>query len=350
MDLNKSLSNLANSPAIRGTKTLRQEFDEEFGAYRDLVTKAYKDKVWEPDYGTYFFDYVAGNMYLLAPEKWHRLGLVTNIAKLVTAPKDALSWREIRKIFDTAVVGFAGISVGGNILEGWMREARPLQVKVADMDWEEVTNLNRLERGSIRYLVASRAHKKDIKNPFEMVRVNKAELAAYEQQMVDPYSRWFIYSSGLTDDNIERFILGNGKDEPPLDLFVEEMDNLPLKVKAREICRKHKIPLLMLSDFGHRALVQFQDFKADPKQTLGYEITDKKLYELLEKITSGGGNRKDVFKFVEGLCGKYYAADEFKTWVKGLGEQPTSSLPQSGATAQIAGGIGGKIIAWHLLG
>ncbi len=350
MDLNKSLSNLANSPVIEGKTTLRQDFEEEFSQYRDLFAKPHTNKAWEPDYGNYYFDYVAGNLYLLAPEKWHRLGLVTNIAKLITAPKDDLSWREIREIFDNAVVGFAGISVGGNILEGWMREARPKRIKVADMDWEEVTNLNRLERGSIRYLVASRAHKKDPKNPFEVVRVNKAELAAYEHQLVDPYSQWDIYSSGLTEDSIERFILGNGKNEPKLDVFVEEMDNLPLKVKAREICRKHKIPVLMLSDFGHRALAQFQDFKKKPKLELGYKIPDKKLYALLEKVTSGGGNRADVFAFVEGLCGPYYAADEFKTWIQGEGEQPTSSLPQSGATAQAAGGIGGKILAWYMLG
>lgn len=45
-----------------------------------------------------------------------------------------------------------------------------------------------------------------------------------------------------------------------------------------------------------------------------------------------------------------HAEDEFAEWVRGEGEQPTSSLPQSGATAMASGAIGGKELALHVLG
>jgi tRNA A37 threonylcarbamoyladenosine dehydratase len=348
MDLNKSLSRLANSPIAVGKKSLRQHFDDEFAMYREMMKNQTKDS-WEPDYGTYVFDIREEKLYLILPEFWHRLGLVTNTAHLVQDVEQKMSWIEVKNVLSSAVIGFAGVSVGGNILEGWMREGRPKRVKVADLDWVELTNLNRLERGSLQYLVESRALKRNKKNGYEMMRVKKAELAAYEHHMVDPYAQWYVYSEGINPDTIEQFILGN-KDEPRLDLMVEEMDNFPLKYEVRELCRKHGIPVLMLSDFGHRIQIQLQDFRKNKKLPLGYNITDVELKKRLETVMANGGDRQDIFTFVKGLCGDDFAKDEFALWVKGEGEQPTSSLPQSGATAQAAGGIGGKIIALYMLG
>ncbi len=349
-DLNKALSRLATSPKLKGEKSLREKFDQEFKLYRDLVSQTVIKKGWEPDYGTYFFDHLTGNLFLVAPEFWHRLGLVTSSGKLLTDEKNNLVWNDIRKKFDSAVIGFVGASVGGNIIEGALREIRPKRIKIADPDWEEITNLNRLERGSLRHLVASRARKIDKKNPYELVRVNKAELTAYEHSLVDPYLESYIYTNGVSLNNLKQFILGKKGAEPPIDILVEEADNLSLKFEIRKICRQYKIPVLMLSDFGHRVQVQFQDFKSYPKLTLGYKTNDLKLEKALQLVMSSGGNRKDLFHFIRLMCGEDFAADEFKNWVEGKDEQPTSSLPQSGATALAAGGIGGKILAWYLLG
>ena len=62
------------------------------------------------------------------------------------------------------------------------------------------------------------------------------------------------------------------------------------------------------------------------------------------------GDRQAVFRFVEALCRFEYEGDPFESFVRGEGEHPTGSLPQSGATTMIAGGIGGKEIMLRVLG
>jgi len=346
-DLNKALSSLANSPRAEGGKTLRQLYDEEVERYEHLVAQAQADGRVEPDYGTYVVDHARGDLYLVAPERWHRLALVTSNSKLLTDPARALTWAEIRARLERAVIGFVGVSVGGNLLEGWLREARPRRVKVADPDWVELTNLNRGERMSLRHVVAPRSARFDPANPYDVPRVAKAEYIAYEQQLVDPYLEVDVYKEGITRENIERFFAG-GDGEPPIDILVEEMDNLDLKILVRQVARDHGVDVIMLSDFGHQAHLMWNAFSERHDAPLGLRTDDASLLEALEATKLG--DRAKVFQFVGALCGADFASDQFAAWIAGEGEQPTGSLPQSGATAMASGAIGGKEIALRVLG
>jgi hypothetical protein len=346
-DLNKSLSSLANSPRAEGGRTLRQLYDEEVERYEALVHDAQANGRLEPDYGTYFVDIARGDLYLVAPERWHRLALVTSNSKLLTDPQGRLSWSEIRAKLEGAVVGFVGVSVGGNLLEGWLREARPRRVKIADPDWVELTNLNRGERMSLRHAVAPRSARFDRSNPYDVPRIAKAEYIAYEQQLVDPYLEIDVYKEGVNRENLERFFAG-GDGEPPIDVLVEEMDNLDLKVLVRQVARQHGVDVVMLSDFGHQAHLWWNPFSERADAPLGFGADDATLLAALERTKTG--DRAKVFQFVAALCGDDFAGDQFADWIAGRGEQPTGSLPQSGATAMASGAIGGKEIALRVLG
>lgn len=346
-DLNKALSRLASSPLVDGARTLRQLYDAELERYEALVTEAVAAGAWEPDYGTYVWDPLAEHLHLVAPEFWHRLALVTSNAKLVTDPERRLTWREIRGRLEGAVVGFAGVSVGGNLLEGWLREARPREVKVADPDWIEATNLNRGERLSLRHVVASRGARFDPRNPYDVPRLSKAECIAYEEGLVDPYARFHVYGDGITRANVERFVAGGGG-EPKLDVLVEEMDNVDLKVLVRKVARAHGVDVLMLSDFGNRAHLVWNPFCDHPEATLGAGGDDASLEAALAGVKTG--ERARLFDFVRLLCGPDWAGEAFDAFVHGRGEQPTGSMPQSGATAMASGAIGGKELALRVLG
>jgi hypothetical protein len=346
-DLNKALSSLSNSPRADGGRTLRELYDAEVEHYEALVAEAQANGRCEPDYGTYVVDVARGDLYLVAPERWHRLALVTSNSKLLTDPEGRLTWAEIRQKLDRAVVGFVGVSVGGNLLEGWLREARPRRVKIADPDWVEITNFNRGERMSLRHAVAPRAARFDPANPYDVPRVGKAEYIAYEQQLVDPYLDVDVYGDGVTRDNLDRFFDG-GDGEPPIDLLVEEMDNLDLKILVRQMARERGIDVIMLSDFGHQAHLWWNPFRDRRDAPLGYGADDTALLAALDATKSG--DRARVFEFVAALCGDDFAGDQFAEWMAGKGEQPTGSLPQSGATAMASGAIGGKEIALRVLG
>lgn len=115
-DLAKAISSLSNSPLFDGKQTLREAFDKEFQQYLSLVNTSQKKGDWEPDYGTYVYDHVRGDLFLVATEFWHRIGLVTSTGTLIQDPKQKKSWMEIRQILQEKVVGFIGASVGGNVL------------------------------------------------------------------------------------------------------------------------------------------------------------------------------------------------------------------------------------------
>lgn len=346
-DLNKALSRLANSPRLEGGKTLRDAYDEAAAHYEDLCAETLATGRFEPDYGTYVFDPREQTLYLVAPVEWHRLALVTSNSKLLDDPAGELSWAETRRRLESAVVGFAGVSVGGNVLEGWLREARPQRVKVADPDWVELTNLNRGERMSLRHVAQSRAARFDPRNPYEVQRVSKAAYIAYESSLVDPFTSYYVYEEGLTSANLARFLDGDG-DEPKLDVLVEEMDDPDLKIQVREEARRRGIDVIMMSDFGHRAHLLWNPFRVDPEARLGYRASDDELRAALAALKSGG--RSKLPGFLTAFCGDDVAGDQFKAWLDGVGEQPTGSVPQSGATAMASGAIGGKEIALHVLG
>jgi hypothetical protein len=347
-DLQRPLLGIPRSPRVEGEQSLSELYEHEVRHYGALAAAAQAAGAFEPDYGSYVYDRVAGRLYLIAPERWHRLALVASNSKLMTDPKGELSWKEIRRRLEGAVLGFAGASVGGNLLEGWLREARPKCVKIADPDRVEITNFNRAERVSLRHYVGSRSQRADARDSRQTPRVSKAEYLAYEQQLVDPYLDIFVYREGLTPANMNRFFLGDGQTEPAIDILVEEMDNLELKIEARKLARQHRIDVLMVSDFGNMAHAVWNPFRERPDATLARSGQDDAMLAALAMVRAG--DRHKVFDFVSHLCGDEFRLGTFGAFVRGEGEQLISGVPQSGATAMASGAIGGKELAMRVLG
>jgi hypothetical protein len=347
-DLQRPLLGAPRSPLVDGTHSLRDLYEREVRSYGALAAAAYSAGAFEPDYGSYVYDHLAGNLYLIAPERWHRIALVASNSKLMTDPEGLLSWVDLRKRLEGAVLGFAGASVGGNLLEGWLREARPKCVKLADPDRVELTNFNRAERVSLRHLVQSRSRRHDLRDSRQNPRVSKAEYLAYEQQLVDPYLDVHVYKEGLTPENMNQFLLGDGGAEPAIDILVEEMDNLVLKVEARKRAREHRIDVLMVSDFGNMAHVVWNPFKTHPEAPLAQSGQDDALLKALARIQAG--DRAAAADFVTHLCGDEFRLGTFGSFVRGEGEQLISGIPQSGATAMASGAVGGKELAMRILG
>lgn len=347
--LDKALSTTSNSPRLSSGLSLREAFDHQYREYLERLGELQtQGSGWEPDYGTYVYDRKAGDLYLIAPEPWHRLALLSSNAKLLTDPAGTLSAEQIRDKLGGTVVGFVGASLGSNVIEGVMREMRPAVAKLADPDYLEATNLNRFQHGSLRYLSEPRASRSDRRNGFETRYVSKVELVAYENQLVDPYTDWFLYPEGVTTSNIESFLLGGGR-EPRLDYVVEEADDFRIKVEVRRRAREHGIPVFMASDLGHRCQAQLQDYSRDPGAPLGYRISDDELSRRLERCMQSGA-REDLFAMASGLLGEGFAVDEYANWVEQRGEQPTSSVPQSGSVALLSGALCAKLLALHRLG
>lgn len=90
-DLDRALRRAPSSPLLEGGRPLRELFDEEWARYQRLVEATQAQGGVEPGYGSYVFDHHRGDLYLVAPERWHRLALVASNAMLITDREQTLS-------------------------------------------------------------------------------------------------------------------------------------------------------------------------------------------------------------------------------------------------------------------
>ncbi|WP_238421478.1 Rv1355c family protein [Gordonia sp. 'Campus'] len=166
------------------------------------------------------------------PRAFRRLRLDRNRHKLTAAEQDAAGRLRI---------GIVGLSVGHAIALTLALEGLAGELRLADFDDLELTNMNRIP-----------ATLMDIDD-------NKAEVAARRISEIDPYLTTTVFSTGITTENIDQFLDG-------LDLVVEECDSFDVKVLVREKCRSRRIPVLMETSDG--GTLDVERFDLDPERPL----------------------------------------------------------------------------------
>jgi nitroreductase len=114
------------------------------------------------------------------------------------------------------------------------------QFRLADPDHLSLSNTNRL-RASVADL-----------------GVAKVVLAARQMYEIDPYLDIRIWPAGLTADTVDDFLTGGD----PLDLLIEECDDVVLKVYARERARAHRIPVIM--ETNERGMLDIERYDLEP--------------------------------------------------------------------------------------
>jgi len=107
---------------------------------------------------------------------------------------------------------------------------------LADPDTLELTNLNRI-RGSIADLTAP-----------------KVRMTAQQVYELDPFAKLDLFPKGITEENIERFFDG----PPRLDIVVDEVDNLGMKIRLREEAKKRRVPVVMATDNGDSGILDIE--------------------------------------------------------------------------------------------
>lgn len=208
-------------------------------------------------------------------------------------------------------VGIIGLSVGASIVMPIALERIAGEIRLADFDNLELTNLNRIQ-GSIR-----------------QIGEKKAINTARQVSELDPYLNIRVFPEGINDTNIEKFLLEDGK----LDLVVEECDNGAIKLLTRMLCRKHRIPVVM--ETSDRGLLDLERFDLEPKRPLLHgmlreedfkiDLTSEESRELLLKTF-------DLSKVsARGLASLHEIGKTLATW-----PQLATDVIAGGATAAMA--------------
>ena len=138
-------------------------------------------------------------------------------------------------------IGVAGLSVGHVIAHTLAAQGMCGELRLADFDHLELSNLNRVPA-----------------TVFDL-GVNKAEVAARRIAELDPYLPVRVLTAGLTVDTVDEFLDG-------LDIVVEECDSLDMKAVVREGARARRIPVLMAT--SDRGLVDVERFDLEPERPI----------------------------------------------------------------------------------
>lgn len=163
-----------------------------------------------------------------------------------TARNKNLITAEEQQKFYQATIAVAGLSVGSHAALTIAMMGGAKNIKIADSDAVSVTNLNRLRYGAA------------------VMGQKKAHLVAHIIAEMNPYANIYVYDDGVTEQNIADF-LGGSEASPKLDILVEEIDNLAMKIVLRLEARKLKIPVIMATDNGDGVIADVERFDLNPE-------------------------------------------------------------------------------------
>ena len=148
------------------------------------------------------------------------------------------------KDLSTKKVGVIGLSVGQSVALTLAMERTFGELRIADFDLIELSNLNRIRTG-IHHLGTP-----------------KVVVVAREIAELDPFLKVTVFDEGITPENIDSFFDEGGT----LDGLIEECDSLPIKVLARQYARERKIPVIM--DTSDRGMIDIERFDLEPDRPI----------------------------------------------------------------------------------
>lgn len=217
------LTELRRDPGIEVVDTVGRQRDE-LAALRPAVAA---DVAGEPPRWAYFpwRRTLAG---VLGPRAYRLLRLDRN--RNLIAPDELDVLARLR-------VGVVGLSVGHAIAHTVATQGLCGELRLADFDEIDLSNLNRVPATVLD------------------VGVNKAVVCARRLAELDPYLPVMVEPAGLTAETVDRFLDG-------VDVLVEECDSLDAKVLVRTAARARGIPVLMATSSG--GLLDVERFDAEP--------------------------------------------------------------------------------------
>ena len=221
------LSELRSRPGLQILDQAGHGQDE----LRRLQPPPTADELAEPSRWAYF-PWRNAVVRLPGPAAYRRIRTDRNRNKITGPEQDRLG---------ALTIGVVGLSVGHAIAHTIALEGLCGELRLADFDTIELSNLNRIPAGV-----------------FDL-GINKAVVTARRIAELDPYLPVRVLPDGLTDASMDEFFDG-------LDLVIEECDSLDIKVRVREEARQRGIPVIM--ETSDRGLFDVERYDQEPSRPL----------------------------------------------------------------------------------
>lgn len=229
-------------------------FEEKFQEY----LKALQEKTPLKQHGRWvYFPWISTLVHLLEDDAFQRVRTARN--------RNLINEDEQKKFYN-ATVGIAGLSVGNSIALAIVLQGGARRLRLADYDRLALSNINRVRAGT------------------ENLGVLKVEVTARQIYALNPYAEIELFPEGLTQESIARFFEG----PPKLDIVIDELDNLAIKLLIREQAKKHKLAVVMGADNGDNAVVDVERYDENPKQEFFHGRIGQVTHDQLAKLDKFG--------------------------------------------------------------
>ncbi|MHB8333471.1 MAG: Rv1355c family protein [Acidimicrobiales bacterium] len=214
---------------LRGNDAIEfvDRLEAQEGQLRDMVP-APTESIVREDARWVYYPWRRAAVRLLGPRSFASLRLDRNRNKLT---------REEQSRLRTLRVGIVGVSTGSAIAHILAMEGLAGELRLADFDTIDVSNLNRVAASVLD------------------LGVNKAVVAARRVTESDPYLRVVAFTEGVRPDNLNEFLDG-------LDVVIEECDSIDMKFLIREAARERRIPVIM--ETSDRGILDVERFDLEP--------------------------------------------------------------------------------------
>jgi molybdopterin/thiamine biosynthesis adenylyltransferase len=240
-------------------------------------------------------------VHLLDREEFTEVRTSRNEYKITKKERETLSRKK---------VGIIGLSVGQSVSVTMAMERGFGEIRLADFDTLELTNLNRIRTG---------AHQ---------LGLSKVICVAREIMEIDPFLEIRCFSEGLNDENMDSFFLEGGK----LDMLIDECDGLDMKVLARFKARELGIPVLM--EASDRATVDVERFDLEPERPVLHGLIEDLNPETLKKLKTN----EEKVPYMLAIVGLDTISTRAKSSMLEIGES-ISTWPQLASAVTLGGGI-----------
>jgi len=155
--------------------------------------------------------------------------------------------QEEQDLLNSKVIGVVGLSVGQSVALTMAMERSFKELRIADFDTIDLSNLNRIRTGVFN------------------LSIPKTVVVAREIAELDPFLKVVLYNEGLTNENMMEFL-------NDLDVLIDECDSLDLKINMRKSAKKLKIPVVM--DTSDRGLIDVERFDLEPNRPIMHGLIE----------------------------------------------------------------------------
>ena len=224
--------------------------------------------------------------------------------------RDLMTMDEQQKFRDFRA-GFAGMSVGSNAAIATVLESGSEYMKIADNAVISGSNLNRIISG------------------ISEIGEQKSTAVARRLYEMNPY-----ITIEKLDDNIDQASIEAFFTEPwPLEVVIDEIDDLKIKILLRVEAKKRRIPVIMVTDLGDDVMLDVERYDLDPNLPLFHGLAGD-IETLLDREVS----RREWLKYATQIINTKNVPLIMQKSLLKIGRSLVTQ-PQLGGTAMTAGAV-----------